>query len=235
MTTPVAIINLALKQVGVLGVGQTATPEDITDAFMLLNMMLAQWSVKRNIVYQIVDVPCVSTGAASYTVGAGGDFNTPRPAKLFGAYCRQLAPPQQPIDFPLELLQSQEDWSRISTKSIASMPSLVYYEPQFPLGVLRVWPIATVGYELHILALSPLAKFPTPYDEINLPDEYQEALMYNLAGRLFALYGLEPTRTVVALASASMATIRQANAKIGKLYMPSAVLGNGAYNVYSDR
>jgi hypothetical protein len=232
MTTPVEIINLALKQVGVLGVGQTAAAEDIADAFAILNMMLAQWSVKKNLVHQIFDVACVSTGAATYTVGAGGDFNTARPPRVMGAYCRQLAP--VPIDYDLELLMSQKDWGRVSTKTISSMPSLVYYDPQYPLGVLHVWPIATVGYELHLLMLAPLTQFATPYDDINLPAEYMEALMYNLAGRLYSMYGRPVDPVTIALATAALGTLRQANTQVGKLYMPAAVVGRANYNPYSD-
>ena len=235
MTTPVELINLALKQVGVLGVGQTASSEDIADAFKMLNMMMAQWSVKRNVVYQIVDVPCTATGAQTYSVGVGGDFNTPRPSKLFGAYCRQLNSPGIPVDFDLDLLQSITDYSRIATKTMGSMPSAVWYDPQMPLGVLHTWPVATVGYELHILALKPLGKFATAYDDITLPEVYEEALMYNLAGRLYALYGIQPNPVVIALAGASLATVRQSNLQVATLKMPANLMRAGSYNVYSDR
>lgn len=235
MTTPVELINLALKQVGVLGVGQTASDEDVADAFKMLNMMLAQWSVKRNVVYQIVDVPSATTGASTYTVGPGGDFNTPRPSKLIGAYCRQLGTPGYEVDYPLDLLQSITDYGQISTKQIKSMPSAVWYDPQMPLGVLHVWPVAIQGYEIHILALKPLAQFETAYDDINLPSEYEEALMYNLAGRLYPLYGMQQNPVVIALAGASLATVRQANLQIATLNMPSSLQTGRTYNVFADR
>lgn len=233
MTTPVELINLALKQVGVLGVGQTAAAEDITDAFKLLNMMLAQWSVKRNVVHQILDVGFAANGSATYTVGAGGNFNVFRPSRLQGAYCRQLT--TNPIDFPLEVLKSQTDYGRISTKTMGSLPSVVYYDPQYPLGVLHVWPVPSNGYEIHLQILAPLAQFASPYDDINLPAEYEEALMYNLAGRLYPMYGMQPDQVVIKLAAASLQTVRMANTQTGQLYMPAGLVRNGTYNVYSDR
>lgn len=256
MTTPVELINLALKQVGVLGVGQTASPEDIADAFKILNMMLAQWAVKRNVVHQILDIaPSSGAGEAyldgplpddqvfevgsepapngpTFTVGPGGDFNTQRPAKILGAYARQLSP--TPIDYPLELLQSMTDYARVGLKTLQSLPSLAYYDPQFPLGVLHVWPLSTQGYEIHILVLAPLQRFETAYDEIDLPPEYEEALMYNLAGRLYPMYGMPPDRTVIQLAAASLQTVRMANTQGGKLYMPPTLVRGGTYNFYSD-
>lgn len=256
MTTPVELINLALKQVGVLGVGQTASPEDIADAFKILNMMLAQWAVKRNVVHQILDIaPTSGEGAAyldgplpddqvfelgnepaptgpTFTVGPGGDYNTRRPAKLVGAYARQLLP--MPIDYPLELLQSMSDYGRIGLKNLVAIPQSVYYDPQFPLGVLHVWPLVMTGFEVHILVLAPLQRFETPFEDIDLPPEYEEALMYNLAGRLYPMYGMPPDQTVIKLAAASLQTVRMANTQTGKLYMPNSLVRRGTYNFYSD-
>lgn len=234
MTTPVELINLALKQAGVLGVGQTATAEDLADCFKLYNMMLAQWSRMRNIVFQLLDVPCVATGALTYTVGTGGDFNTPRPSKLIGAYGRQLNGPGSPVDFPLELLMSQTDWGRVSLKQMPSMPMVAYYDPQFPLGVLHVWPVPDSQYEIHIQCLSDLPQTTTAFDNINLPAEYEEAIMYNLAGRLCIFYQIPLPQGLPQLAAATMATLRAANLQVGKLYMPNELVRSRTYNVYSD-
>ena len=234
MTTPVEIINLALKQAGVLGVGQTATAEDVTDAFKLLNMMLSNWSVKRNVVFRIADTALATTGAQTYSVGPGGDFNIPRPAKLIGAYCRQLNNPGMPVDYPLDLLFSQTDYGRVSVKSQVSMPSLVFYDPTMPLGTLHVWSVPPTGYELHIQTLQPLNAFESPYDDIELPPEYEEALMYNLSGRLCMFYQIPLPQGLPQLAQASLNTLRMANIQVGKLYMPGALVGGGRYNFYSD-
>lgn len=235
MTTPVELINLALKQAGVLGVGQTATAEDLSDCFKLYNMMLAQWSRMRNIVYQLLDVACVGTGAQTYTVGIGGNFDIPRPSKLIGAYCRQLSNPGLQVDFPLDLLMSQTDWGRVSPKAMTSLPSLVYYDPQYPLGVLHVWPVPDSKYEIHIQCLADLPRTVTSFDDILMPPEYEEAIMYNLAGRLCIFYQIPLPQGLPQLASATMATLRAANMQIGKLYMPDNLAGNGgAYNVYTD-
>lgn len=257
MTTPAELINLALKQVGVLGVGQTAGAEDIQDAFRILNMMISQWAVKRNVVHQILDVapsnsseaayeadgvgdPAFLAGGGSsisgrqvYTVGLGGDFNIERPSKILGVYCRQLNP--QPVDTPMVLLQSQTDWGRITTKFIESIPSVAYYDPQYPLGMLQVWPIPNDLYEIHIQCLAALPRFESISQDINLPPEYEEALMYNLAGRLYPMYGLPPDQVVIKLAAAALQTVRMANTQVGKLYMPTELAWRGTYNIYADR
>jgi hypothetical protein len=75
--TPLDLITLALKKAGVVGVGQTPEAEDTNDAFSDLNMMLGQWNRRRWLVYHLLDVAKVSTGAASYTVGPNGGLCRP--------------------------------------------------------------------------------------------------------------------------------------------------------------
>lgn len=235
MTTPIELMNLALKQAGVLGLGQTATPEDTADTFKILNMMLAQWSIRRNIVFQIVDTAFTGTGAATYTVGPGAQFNIPRPPNLISAYCRQLGTPGLPVDYGLDLIHSATDFGRISLKTMSSMPQAVWYEPTYPTGTLHVWPLPTNSYEIHIQTLVPLKNFATAYDDLLLPGEYEEAIVLNLAGRLCVHYALPMPMGLAELAAASLEAIRAANVQISKLIFPRGLSRQGAYNFYSDR
>lgn len=234
MTTPVELINLALKQAGVLGVGQTATKEDTTDSFKILNMMMAQWAIRRNIVHQIVDTAFTGNNTGTFTVGPGSQFNTPRPPRIVGAYCRQLNTPGLPVDYQLEVLQSATDWGSVSLKTMPSMPSLVWYDPQFPVGLLHVWPVPDSSYEVHIYSLVPLQNFATPYDDLVLPPEYEEAIMLNLAGRLCMFYQIAMPQGLPQLAAAALEAIRAANIQIGQLAMPEGLSRRSGYNFYSD-
>lgn len=234
MTTPVELINLALKQAGVLGMGQTATPEDIADSFKLLNMMLAQWSIRRNIVHQIVDTAFIGNGSQTYTVGPGAQFNVSRPANLVSAYCRQLGTPGLPVDYPLDLLHSITDFSRLSLKTMASLPCAVWYDPQFPVGVLHVWPVPDSQYEVHIQSLAPIKNFDTAYDDLLLPGEYEEAIVLNLAARLCLHYTLPVPAGLPELAKASLDAIRAGNIQVAQLRMPRGLANRGTYNFYTD-
>lgn len=232
--TPRDIITLALKQAGVLGQGQTASAEDMNDAFKLLNMMMGQWNRKRWLIYRLQDVAFVSTGAASYTVGPGGNFNVQRADRLEAAFLRLLNGPQ-PIDTPLGIFASREDYNRVTNKSQAGFPQAVFYDPTFPLGTLYTWPVALSSiYEFHLTLKIELAQFANLSDDIVLPAEYQEALLYNLAGRLRPAYQLPPDPSVNALAKAALNTIRNANGAIPTMQMPAELVGGWSYNVYSD-
>jgi hypothetical protein len=70
---------------------------------------------------------------------------------------------------------------------------------------------------------------------MNLPPEYQEALMWNLAARLRPMYGMPPEPTIITQALRSLNVIRNANAQIPRLMLPSTVARAGLYNIYGDQ
>lgn len=234
--TPNDIIKLALKQAGVLGVGQTPMAEDVNDSLTILNMMLGQWNRKRWLVYHLVDTAFIGTGALSYSVGPGGNVNIPRPDAIEVAYVRLVnAAINNQADFPLYVIRSYEDYARIGLKTQTGFPQFVFLDTGSPLATLYVWPIPDLAYEIHIVCKSVLTTFTGVADDISLPPEYQEALLYNLAGRLRSHYAMPPDATITALARASINTLRNTNAQVPLILMPDSITGGRRYNVFTDR
>lgn len=237
MTTPNDIINQALKDAGIVGVGQTAMAEDVNDAFTILNQMLSQWNRKRWLIFHLLDLSVASTGAVSYSVGSGGDIDSARPDRLEAAYYRQIVaqtPPNQ-VDFPLQILESREDYSRITLKQLVTVPQYVFYDAAFPLGNVYPWPvIPATNYELHIIVKAQLSKFVSLVQDIQLPDEYEAALRYNLGVRLRPSYQLPADPQLSALAQDALNTIRNANAQVPRLRMPVGLIRPALYNIFGD-
>ncbi len=222
--TPRQICTLALKMCGALGVGQTALAEDTNDTFTLLNMMLGQWSQKRWLVYHLIDVTAPISANGTITLGAGGTINTPRPDRIEAAFAR-YAIGSGPIDYPLEIIESRADWNAIGLKGMTGLPSAVFYDSGYPLGTVYVFPQPAVLYEIHLSLKQALPSFGNLSDDLNLPPEYEEAILYNLAVRLFPMYGLSPRADVVTLAKVSLNTIRNSNTQIANLRMPAGLPG----------
>ena len=241
MTTPLNLINLALKDAGVLGVGMTALAEDINDAFTRLNLMISEWQRKRWLIWHLVDVSKVSTGVQSYTVGPGGDFNVAvRPDRLEAAFLRQLVQSQpNQIDYPLEIIQSREDYNDIALKGLVSFPSYVFYDSTYNAnlqGVVYPWPVPNASiYEVHLSLKDVIARFTSLGQTIVLPPEYESAIHYCLAQRLIPAYGLPKNDAVDGMARNALNTIRGANFQIGRLSIPTDLVRPGIYNPYSDQ
>jgi hypothetical protein len=236
MTTAGDIISEALKAAGVTGVGQAAAAEDVTDALIHLNQLIGQWNRKRWLVWHLVDAALTSTGAQTYTVGPGGNFDIPRPDRLEAAYVRQLiAGSPNLVDYPLEILNSREDYSRIRLKTLTSWPQAIFYDAAYPLGVVHPHPVPQAGlFEIHLVVKDTLSQVAAPGTALNLPPEYEAALLWNLAARLRSAYQLPPDPVAIGLAKDALNVIRNADAQIPRLRMPGALGPGGVYNIFSD-
>ncbi len=238
--TPAEIINQALKKSGVLGVGQTASAEDVNDAMVDLNGLIAQWRRNRWLVYVLRDAAITVTGARSYTVGPGGDFDVARPDRLEAAFTRQFTSTviANAVDYTMEILQSREDYNRIALKGLTGFSGRgwIFYESSFPLGRVYPWPVPTAtNLELHLSLKEDLPAFTSLTQQVQLPPEYEVAMIWNLALALRPSYQLPEDPQVTKRAAATLSTISAANFQISRLTMPNAVMGGGRYDVFSDR
>ncbi|MBB2159353.1 hypothetical protein [Gluconacetobacter sacchari] len=128
----------------------------------------------------------------------------------------------QPIDYSMTLIPSYEDYASMGLKALATWPSMAHYNPAWPAGEFRPWPIPTGGrWELHILYKQPLVANLTINSVISLPPEYWDAIMWSLAARMAPSYGQEASPTVVAAAKAALTTIRSSNTQVPILGMPA--------------
>ncbi len=238
MTTPSDIILQALKKAGVIGSGQPASAEDFNDAFLDLNDMMAQWLRERWLVWDLRTVSFVSTGAQSYTIGTGGNFNVARPDRIESAYLRQLNNTSiNYVDYPLEILESREDYNKISLKTLGTFSRYIFYQSSYPIGLLYPWPLPQASlYELFVSIKDPaLMVFTSLAETIAMPPEYIAAIKFNLAVRLRVNYQLPQRDDLIVLADTSLNTIRNANAQVPRLMMPSDLTRKGNYNIYSDQ
>lgn len=252
------LIGLALEQLGVGVGGQNADPQGAASAVMHLNMLLAQWQRRSWLVPNLVDRAFMSTGASVYSIGPGGDVDVPvRPSQVVSAYARLLngaAPSadgvfsgrdfdgtdfdtpttgidggRTPIDYPLAPIPSYENYASLGLKGLRTWPSFFHYNPAFPMGEFRPWPIPQgSAWEFHILIAETLPSTLKASDPINLPPEYWDAIMWSLAARLAPSYGQGANKTVIGAMCAALATIRTANMQIPALGMPAALTSHAS-------
>ena len=316
MTTARSIIELALKEATVLGVGQTPLAEDINDSFTLLKNMLAQWQKRRWLVPALMDISNLGNDQKSNTIGPGGYWNIQRPVDVKAGYIIQLNTGQTPVSLPLTKIFSYEDYIRITVKNLNSLPDHFFYDAAYPLGNVFIWPIPSSIYECHLLVEKQLAftgiangtivggvgyidggylDVPltggrgsgatanvivsggavtelaiinpgknyvvtdvlsasnadlggagagftytvTELDqnldyEFDLPEEYEEAIHYNLAIRLISAYAVEnPSPQTGVLAKVALNTIKKANSQIPTMRMPRGLRRSGGFSLWN--
>jgi hypothetical protein len=231
------LILSALKDAGIVGEGQTASAEAMNTAFDAANGMFGQWSKQRWLTYVLNTYgPITATGAISYTVGPGGDIaTTVRPSRIESAYFRQTTG-EDPytVDYPLTMIDSREDYNGIRTKELQSFPEYAFYESDWPLGNLYLWPIPVSIYTFFISVMQPLGGYTALTQSMNLPPEYYDAFESNLAVRLCIRYSIPVPADLSKWAKVTLSVLRRANAQIPTLKQPKELLRRGIYNPYAD-
>lgn len=239
MTTARALITRALKKVGVLGIGQDGGAPDYNDALVDLNSMMGVWNDNRWLVPALLDKTFTGTGATTYTIGPTGTIVvTKRPDEIetMGAFVRQLIPATaNPVDYPMDVLQSYEDYNQIQLKTLNTIPAYLFYNPTMPDGTLYPWPLPSSNYAVHFLIKEILQRFANLDVVFATPDAYEEAILYNLVIRLNTSYpGMlhgEALSEVKTLAANGLAIVQASNTKIARLRMPNALYRRGNWNI----
>lgn len=234
--TPGNLISLLLRTAQINGVGQNASAEDNNEMMLHLNMLLGQWSAMRTMVYHLVNTSVVATGASSYTVGTGGNFNTTRPDKIDAAFFTNTSVTPN-IDTPLGQIGTREEWNSIANKSITTANmggGWFFYDSGYLLGTLYPYPIPTTG-SLTISTKDVLVQFADLVTDIALPPAYLNALLWNGASVARTAFGLGPDGAIEKRAAGALEVIRAANRQVPMLQMPAGLLrGRGRYNIFTD-
>lgn len=212
MTTAYDIIHGALRKIGAIAVGETLAPEDSTTGLEQLNAMLDLWSTEHLAVFNNNEyVLQLQAGKSTYSVGAGADFDMPRPLRLSGAYTR-LQPTGTTVDYPCAEVDFTR-WAKIGVKSQPGpWPKVMYFNTSFPLAELIFWPVPSQNAEFHLWADMVFSQFANLTDTVSLPQGYMLALQTNLALLLAPEYGMQPAPELVETARATKKAIKALNA-----------------------
>jgi hypothetical protein len=186
-------------------------------------------------VFHLIDTGITSTGAQSYTIGPGGNFNIARPIKINAAYARLNAGSATPIDYPVRMIEAREDYARIALKALVSFPDFAFYDPSYPLGTLYMYPVPNSSFELHIVTMDVLPQFATAATVVTLPPEYTAAIRYNLACYLAPSYQLPISGDLKALAMNAKRVVKRMNSQLQTMSMPRGLGTKQRWNIYSDR
>ena len=180
MSTVRDLITDALRDLGAIGVAEIPTAAEEQDALRVLNQMIGMWRTESLMAYsRNEEVFSYLPGQNSYTIGAGGDFNTTRPVRIDGAYARD----GNGNDLDIYICRSFQDYADIVSKNATStLITAIYYDPTYPLGTIYVWPVMTnSSYSLVLWTWTVLEEYTSVDTVISLPPGYELALWTNLA------------------------------------------------------
>ncbi len=233
------LIKTALQDIGAVAKSEMPTSDEMTDGLTKLNFMIDAWAVRSLMVLgTVLEAFPLTPGQYAYTIGIGGDFNTPRPSAVTDAYIRD----GNGSDTPVDILSSDEYYA-IEDKSIGTgRPQGLWFDPGLTqqasaLGVINLYPAPdpSTPYTLYMGEQGPLTEFVNLTDTVTFQPAYYEALEYNLAIRLWPQYhdsGKPIENDLHVLAKEAMRIIETMNAKRVTATIEAPGKRSG-YNVYT--
>lgn len=179
MSTANRIIRMALARLGVVAPGEPVKPNDAADCLIELNAMLDAWRVDSLFAVSTSTITGALPGnTQTRTIGPTGQIvATPRPIRLedgcFYTY--------QGLDYPLQVV-TEAEFNGIQLKNVGGLgPTVVFYDPSFPVGTLKFYPLSSSGVDLSLVVLQQLAAFADLTTNYNLPPGYELCIALSLA------------------------------------------------------
>lgn len=192
-----------------LGIDADEEPMEASDlvyGLQRLNMMLKAWQIDSVMCWTMTEGQLTLVqGDADYVFGAGGTFTTV-PLEVTDVRINRGG-----NDLPMFRL-SREDYFALPNKTTQGYPTQFYYDRQRSGGTMYVWPApdATAGtlkftYRRIIMDVDGAA------DDLDLTQEWYQAISENLAVKLMPKYGGAGTpegKLLIASAERSFQTVK---------------------------
>lgn len=206
--TVLQLISSALRKIGALAAGEQPDADEQADALAALNQIIESWNLQGLALYRLENASyTLVPSQQAYTIGSGADFDGARPITLNGAFVTRGG-----IDYPLAVL-TQAQWNEILQKSTSSqLPEGVYYDPTFPDGTLRFWPVPLDALTVTLAVNMQLGAIADVNDDLAFPPGYERALVYALAVDLAPEYpAVTLSQRVIDTADEALAEVKRAN------------------------
>lgn len=205
------IIQDALIVIGALGVsdGDTLEAPIASAALRTLKGLIGEWSTKS--IYNPVQFDRTCSPPTSPTayieMGEGGDI-VERPAMVNEVQV-SLGPAVHVIP-----VVSLTEYQRCFVKETTGIPQLCAVDYGFPLSRIYFWPIPLGNTSIRVIGFPSMPIPATVQSDLDYPDFWKEALVYNLAARLAPMLGLQVSQDVLAIANKAMSGIKRINTRM---------------------
>ncbi len=235
------LITRAMKALKAIGSNEVPTAAEANDGLTALNALLDSLSLDdlNSYVIQEQSFPLV-VAQSSYTIGSGGNINVPRPQSITQAYIQDT----NKNNFRLEIIP-RDKWNQIGNRGptiTSQIPNTLFYDPQFPLGVINIFPTPLLTYTCFFDTTLAQTTFPTLATALAMPPGYERMYVYNLAVEMANMFGFDippvgpGQKIVVQLAQDALAAVKSNNIVDVISNYDGAIVSNSyaTYNIYSD-
>jgi hypothetical protein len=237
--TALDIITQSLRKLNVYAPGETITDADAQQGLICLNDMIDSWSNESLACYTILEQTAVlQPGIGSYTIGPGGVWDMTRPLRLIDGPGAAYILDNNLNRYPVSVIP-RDQWNLIGTENInADIPDTIFYDPQYPLGIINVFPIPNQSYSIFWDSYLQLVEFANLTAQISLPLGYKKAYQDSLAIELIPYFKDVDANfnLLIEIASKSKGNIKRTNIRPVEAVYDSEIISRASptYNIYRD-
>lgn len=233
MATVEARITRALRLLGELGSGESATTDELADGLTALNAMLDSWRNDRLMCYAFQEETITLANAdSSYTLGPTGDVVTTRPVEIHRAWVVDSG------NTYAVTLRDEDWWADIPDKTSAGdWPTDALFRPTMPNATIHVYPVPNQAGTLKVLTRVAVGAFASTATTVTLPPGWEGAIDANLAVWMAPEYQTRPSPEVVKMAADTLAGIKRSNIKAQPPQVQTelgALFGSRSGNILTD-
>lgn len=246
MTTIRQVITSSLRKINVIQANEVPTDDDINNGLYSMNSMLDSWSTEKLSIFLAKQYYFwVRALKQDYTLGAGGDWDIPRPMniqratlsyggsltlQMDGTYTLDTTPTV--LDIPMESLTDAQ-WASIPVKTQQSTyPIKFYNNGNYPSNTVTVWPSPTTDQPITLWLWQPLADYDSLDLPLVFPKGYERAITYNLAIEIASEYGSDVPDSVMAIATQSKGFIKRLNSR-PQIMIGDSALSDSSSSIYN--
>jgi hypothetical protein len=208
------IIERAYNRLGIAQEGEAMTPKMYNDGLEELNLLIMQMNADPHLWIMVEGSLTLVADQAAYVV-------SPRALRVWNSRYRLNG-----IDVPMTKFSRQEYLDQPNKLVSPSIPVNYYFDPQVDTGTLYLWPAPSaqtvaLGYTIHYDYYRFIEIQVATNDTLDIPQQWQQAVIWNLANNLETQYPVNDARLAqkVALqAAASYAAIRAWDNEDASLY-----------------
>lgn len=183
------LIEKAFHILGKASEGEAMTPRMYSDGKSSLNLMLKTWEAQPHLWIMTEGTLAMVANQAAYEFGVTNS----KPMRVVSVRRRQNG-----IDTPMNEMARQEYFDQPNKTQSPSIPVSFYYDPQRTTGMLYLWPAPSaetvVNFTINFTYWRRLLDVVNSNDPADVPQEWTEALAWNLASALETEYPVNDSR-----------------------------------------
>lgn len=241
--TALDVITDSLQLLAVYAPGEVLSDADAQRGLTTLNDMLDQWSNMSLASYAVLEqsAPLVA-GQQTYTIGLdpSADFNMIRPLRILDGPGTAYVQDFNGNNYPMDVVP-RDKWNLYGNRSeliTSDFPDTLFYDPQYPLGVINVLPVPTINYTMYWDSYAQLADFAALNTAFSFPPGYKRAIVTNLAVSLkpyFKTAQIDPL--IILEAKDTLGNVKRTNSRSNVAVMDPELVARAqiSYNPYTDR